>query len=204
MLFNIPLMFVVLFCTSMLIFYDVYSVILYCFVYYFFFVYSCLFPIFVQVCRLLPLGGKLFVVNIISYHIISYHIISYHIISYIISYHIISYHIISYHIISYHVSHHIISYIIYHISYHIIHNVIYYIIIYHIYHIISHIISSYLINLTTLLLYDDLLRAWQCKLSVLWYLFPVFLFLISAPLQNAQKVWNLLRRFVAVYSGNSC
>ena len=52
------------------------------------YVYSCLFPIFAQVFRPLPPGGKLIAVNkyhIISYHIISYHIISYHNISYIIS-----------------------------------------------------------------------------------------------------------------------
>ena len=83
------------------------------------FVYSCLFPTFLQVYRPLSLGGNPVALN--KHHIISYHISSYHIISYhIISYHIISYHI-SYHIISYHISYHIISYHIvsYHISYHI-------------------------------------------------------------------------------------
>ena len=69
------------------------------------FVYSCLFPIFVQVYRPLPPGGNPIAVNkyhIISYHNISYHVMSCHIISYHISYHIVSYHI-SYHIISYHI-----------------------------------------------------------------------------------------------------
>ena len=77
--------------------------------------YSCLFPIFVQVYWSLQMGENSTAVNkyrIVSYHIISYHIISYHIISYIISYHIISYHIISYHTIPYH----IIYYHIYHMS----------------------------------------------------------------------------------------
>jgi len=113
------------------------------------FVYSCLFPIFVQLCRLLPPGGNLFAVNIV-YHIISYHIISYH----IISYHIISYHIISYHIISYIISYriilyHIIYHIMYHISYHIISCIIYHIIYHIIYNIMYHIsyrIMSYILS----------------------------------------------------------
>ena len=42
----------------MFVFYFVYSVFLYCFLYRFFFVYSRLFPIFIQVYRPLPQGGK--------------------------------------------------------------------------------------------------------------------------------------------------
>jgi hypothetical protein len=61
------------------------------------FVYSCLFPIFVQVYRPLPPGGNSSSVN--KCHII------YHIVSYIVSY-------IIYHILSYHISYRI-SYIIY-------------------------------------------------------------------------------------------
>ena len=89
----------------MFVFCFVYSAFLYCFVYYLYFCIE-LFPIFVQVYRLLPSGGNSTAVNkchIISYIIsyISHHI--YHIISYITSHHITSRHIISCHIISYHI-----------------------------------------------------------------------------------------------------
>jgi hypothetical protein len=90
MLFNTLFKFVFLFCVF--VFYCVYFVLPYCFVNFFPFVNSCLFPIFAQVYRPLPPGGIPIAVN------------KYHIISYIVSYHI------SYHITSYHISYHIISY----------------------------------------------------------------------------------------------
>jgi len=107
------------------------------------FVYSYLFPIFVQVYRPLPQGRNLIALNsIISYHILSYHKISHHISYHIIPYHIVSHHII-YHIVSY------ISYIIQHISCHINHiikhiisyHIVSHHIIYHIYYIVSYIIQ---------------------------------------------------------------
>ena len=70
MCFYILFVFFFLFCTF--VFYFVYSVFLYCFVYYFSFsIYICPFLIFVQVYRLLPLGGNPIAVNkyIISYYI---------------------------------------------------------------------------------------------------------------------------------------
>jgi len=62
-------MFMFLFC--IFVFYFVYSVLLYCFMYCLYpFVYSCLFPIFVQDYRPLPPGGNPIAVN--TYHIISH------------------------------------------------------------------------------------------------------------------------------------
>jgi hypothetical protein len=75
MFFNIIFIFVSFLCFYV---FFVYSAFLCCFVYCFSFVYSCLFPIFVQVYWLLPPGGNPIAVNIISY-IISHHTI-YHII----------------------------------------------------------------------------------------------------------------------------
>jgi hypothetical protein len=82
-------------------------------------VYSCLFPIFVQVYRPLPPGGKQITANkyriIISYHItshyISYRIIYhiYHIILYILSCRVISYHIM--YVVSYIIIYRIISFV---------------------------------------------------------------------------------------------
>jgi len=55
-----------------LVVYFLYSVFLYCFVYFSPFVYSCLILIFVQVCRPLPQSGKQIAVKIfISYHVIT-------------------------------------------------------------------------------------------------------------------------------------
>jgi hypothetical protein len=79
--FNIFLMFVFLLC--MFVFYFMYSVFLYCFVYYFSFsICSCPSPPFVQVYRLLPLGGNPTAVNkcIISNYIFNsmwiYHLLT--------------------------------------------------------------------------------------------------------------------------------
>jgi hypothetical protein len=65
--FNILFIFIFLFC--MLVFYSVYSVFLYFLCIVSPFVYSCLFPIFVQVYRTLSPGGNPTAVN--KYHIIS-------------------------------------------------------------------------------------------------------------------------------------
>jgi len=81
---------------SCFVFYCVYSVFLYCLVYCFSFVYSSLFPIFVQVYWPLPPGGKPIAVNkyiifhTTSHHVTSRHVTSHHITSYIISYRIVS------------------------------------------------------------------------------------------------------------------
>jgi hypothetical protein len=86
------------------------------------FVYSLLFPIFVQVYRPPLPGGNPFGVN--KYHIISfinytsYGIVTYRIVSYHITYHIINriiYHVKSYRIISYHITSY--HFILYHIPY---------------------------------------------------------------------------------------